>query len=81
MGLSFLISKIALMVPAPSTEGSEWNGAWAAWIPHLVVVSFLLGHCLHGQGSQAEVVLQKQGVDVLQWHVALGWGCWKMLRI
>lgn len=39
--------------------------------PHLVVVSFLLGHCLHGQGSQAEVVLQKQGVDVLQWHVAL----------
>ena len=42
--------------------------------PHLIVVSFLLGHCLHGQGSQTEVVLQKQGVDVLQWHVALGEG-------
>lgn len=46
----------------------------AAGPPHLVVISFLLGHCFHGQGSQAEVVFQKQGVDVLQWHVALGGG-------
>ena len=63
-----------------SANGADGNGAFLQVAvdgimhegpPHLVVVSFLLGHCLHGQGSQAEVVLQKQGVDVLQWHVAL----------
>lgn len=39
---------------------------------YLVVVSLLLGQRFHGQGSQAEVMLQKQGVDVLEWHLALG---------
>lgn len=53
---------------------SEWNAGWTAGFPHLVVVSFLLGHRLYSQGSQAEVVLQKQGVDILKWHVALGDG-------
>lgn len=55
----------------------------AAGPPHLGVTSFLLGHCFHGQGSQAEVVFQKQGVDILQWHVALWWEsrCWGVLRI
>lgn len=37
----------------------EGNDAWTAGLPHLVVVSFLLGHSLQGQGSQAEVMLQK----------------------
>lgn len=40
---------------------------------YLVVVSLLLGHGVYGQGTQAVVMLQKQGVDVLEWHLALGW--------
>lgn len=44
-----------------------WQGRGA----HLVVVSLLPGHRFHGQSSQAEVMFQKQGVDVLQWHLAL----------
>lgn len=51
-----------------------WNAGWIAASPHLIVVSLLLGHRLYSQGSQAEVMLQKQGVDILKWHVALGDG-------
>jgi hypothetical protein len=35
----------------------------------------LLGHRVHGQSSQAEVMFQKQGVDVLKWHMTLKVGC------
>lgn len=69
--LEKILSTSGLQLP-PSETAEGLPPGWQERA-YLVVVSLLLGHCFHGQGSQAEVMLQKQGVDILEWHLALGW--------